>query len=281
MSAITPAKGLHTLLIDAQRILGGPSGRQRTAVAQQVQHKLLQLRSGRRCERCWLASAHCVCHQLQPLAPLQSVRRVFTVLSARELGSVANSCATFHAACPEHARWAVAGLPGEAWAEVEAAVASGALILFPSPGALPVRRANAGAERSISPLQASGPVDLVVPDGTWAEATQINLRLPAEAPRVVLTEAAAEGRGEAVAASVADAGADAVAVRSGGDLGTGPTEGLSSLQAIGRALSELGEGGGVEARLAGCQATADRAYWEQLAAAHVRSRRRVGVIRSG
>ena len=120
MSAITPAKGLHTLLIDAQRILGGPSGRQRAAVAQQVEHKLLQLRSGRRCERCWLASAHCVCHQLQPLAPLQSVRRVFTVLSARELGSVANSCATFHAACPEHARWAVAGLPGEAWAEVPA-----------------------------------------------------------------------------------------------------------------------------------------------------------------
>ena len=54
---------------------------------------------------------------------------------------------------------------------------------------------------------------------------------------------------------------------------------MSSLQAIGRALNQLGERDGaaqsVEDSLLRCQTVADKAYWEQLVAVHMCRRRQL------
>ena len=70
----------------------------------------------------------------------------------------------------------VCGLPGEAWQELEQTMRSGrALVLFPAADAKDV--AHAAAELGEASHAAGEPFDLVVPDGTWAQAKRINRKL--------------------------------------------------------------------------------------------------------
>ena len=108
-------------------------------------------------------------------------------------------------------------------------MASGeALVLFPSADAEPLRDvvaarqvgggveagfgADAGGTAEVEGVaEAEGavggrPVDLIVPDGSWLEATRINLQLPA-APRVRLAEAAEVEAAEATAETTTAAAA--------------------------------------------------------------------------
>ena len=141
------------LLADARRVLLSCTGSRLSTVqqaAQQVAHRLLELKARRRCERCWLASAQCVCSSLLAAAPLRHVRRIFTVVPPHELGNPASSIKLLHLAYPDNARWAVAGLPGKAWDELaEAMAGEAALVLFPSAEAEPLLRAARAAREAV------------------------------------------------------------------------------------------------------------------------------------
>lgn len=110
--------------------------------------------------------AHCVCNSCVPLELVPTVRRIYVYMHHKEVLLAVDTAKIILAAYPE-ARLVIAGLKGQpAEAEMRAALENGeAVVLFPS-------------EDAELASEVSGPVDLVVIDGTWEQAQKLHARLP-------------------------------------------------------------------------------------------------------
>jgi DTW domain-containing protein YfiP len=119
-----------------------------------------------RCEACGLHVPLCVCTSL----PRLDVRtRLTLVVHFKEARRPSNT-GRLALACLRHGRQVVFGArdapaPGPLW-EAETTPA----LLFPAPEAIPLDRYVASA---------TTPLTLIVPDGSWGQASRLRLRLPA------------------------------------------------------------------------------------------------------
>ena len=129
--------------------------------------------------------AHCVCNSCVPLELGPTVRRIYVYMHHKEVLLAVDTAKIILAAYPE-ARLVVAGLNGQpAEADMRAALENGeAVVLFP-------------ADDAALASEVSGPVDLVVIDGTWEQAQKLNARLPGKRAKLdeYIVDELAKGEG--------------------------------------------------------------------------------------
>lgn len=240
---------------DARRILErfgheparlAPALREPLAVAKSVLRSTDALLAPARCADCWLPKPACICAAVRASRePLRAVRRIFMVLHHRELGLTADTSRLLRLAFPSQVSLAVAGLPGVAWREVQESMESGrALVLFPAAGARAIAEAAADGSSGGSAR------DVIIPDGTWAQAKRINRKLGGGAALRV----------ELGGADVEQLGADRRGWQARGS--EGGWRRVATLEATRRALAALGEDADATQRIASAHRIAHRAYFE-------------------
>ncbi len=193
---------------------------------------------GLRCGRCRLHRALCVCALLPRL---ETRTRVVFILHRLEERKSTNT-GRLAALCLPNSEVVVRGDEASPGGPFAPAPGTRPLLLFPHPGAAPVARA-AGDDR---------PVTLVVPDGTWRQASKVRRRVPGLLGLPCVTPPPGPP--------------SCYRLRSEARAGD-----LSTLEAVARALGEL-EGGAVRAELERVFLIAvERALWARgrLDARHV------------
>ncbi|KAI2511121.1 DTW domain [Fragilaria crotonensis] len=179
-----------------------PLERESLGVARVLNTRLQALTRNKDCRRCWLQQKHCVCNECKPLEGvgvessllssqlvLPKVNRLFLLMHHKEIALHIDTAKLILAAFPETCRLVVGGLSGEyqeSMLEMEDSIAGGnCLILFPSEDALTfdaVERGEGDKSRCW---------DLIVIDGTWAQARKLHARYVKDnATHVQLSEGA-------------------------------------------------------------------------------------------
>lgn len=220
--------------------LGG-SQRESFGVAQNLHQRLSGLRKNNDCPRCWMQRAHCICKNCPPLGDnvLPQLNRIFLILHHKEVAMKVDTAKLIMAAFPYKCRLVVAGIAPEYQASMKelneameiSSSSKKCLVLFPDETAKSMHEIlvqdygqllhysnhndNDDSEEATSPSSGSRknnnsnnnkniyqPYDLIVLDGTWAQARKIHTKyiLPAKQGgprRVQLSESAVETLQEA------------------------------------------------------------------------------------
>ena len=178
-----------------------PLDRESLGVARVLNTRLQALAKNNDCRRCWLQQKHCVCNECKPLeatgdqsslpSVLPKVNRIFLLMHHKEIALHVDTAKLILAAFPKTCRLVVGGIAGEyqdSMTEMQDAMASGnCLILFPSENALTFDAVQHGE------LDKSQAWDLIVIDGTWAQARKLHSRYVKEGPtHVRLSDEAVE-----------------------------------------------------------------------------------------
>ena len=184
--------------------------REAVAVAHRLRSRLDAFYRNRDCPRCWMQRAHCVCASCPPLVPpgRLPVRRIFVLMHHKEICMCVDTAKLLLAAFPAPVGHLVVGGIGPEYqanmaAMLDSLSSTRCLVLWPSDDAVTVDelvRAQPILPGRKSPSEddevdddwndTDSSWDLVVIDGTWAQARKLHASLPAGAPRVRLSEAA-------------------------------------------------------------------------------------------
>lgn len=108
----------------------------------------------------------CVCASLPRLVVRTHLALVLHFKEARRPSNTGRLAL----ACLEHGRQVVFGARGDELPEISWAAGTSPVVLFPAADAAPLCEVAAAAP---------GPLTLVVPDGTWGQASRMRVRLPA------------------------------------------------------------------------------------------------------
>jgi tRNA-uridine aminocarboxypropyltransferase len=119
-----------------------------------------------RCEACGLHQPLCVCASLPRLAVRTHLTLVLHFKEARRPSNTGGLAL----ACLEHGRQVVFGARDSEPPDLSWAAGTSPVLLFPAVDAVPLGDFAAAAP---------GPLMLVVPDGTWGQASRMRVRLPA------------------------------------------------------------------------------------------------------
>ena len=161
--------------------------RESLGVARVLNTRLQALARNKDCRRCWLQQKHCVCNECKPLEGvdvesslpslqpvLPKVNRLFILMHHKEIALHVDTAKLILAAFPETCRLVVGGLAGEyqdSMLEMQDSIARGnCLVLFPSDDALTIDAIERGEQDK------SRCWDLIVIDGTWAQARKLHAR---------------------------------------------------------------------------------------------------------
>jgi DTW domain-containing protein YfiP len=177
--------------------------REALGVARHLNARLQSLRNNNDCPRCWLQRAHCICEQCPPIIHASSsggsssssrgnnsLNRIFLLMHHKEIAMKVDTAKLILAAFPEQCRLVVGGIGPEYQASMKELIqavteeTNKCLVLFPQDNAKSIAHirtedavirtedaANANYEDTTL-LQ----YDLVVLDGTWAQAGKLHSR---------------------------------------------------------------------------------------------------------
>lgn len=120
--------------------------------------------AGSRCERCRLHLGLCVC----PLLPRLETRTRLVLIMHRLEARKSTNTGRFAALCLANSQLVLRGDGERPDAPFVCDDGSRPLLLFPHPDAQPLAR----------PAAHEGPITLVVPDGTWRQASKVRKRVP-------------------------------------------------------------------------------------------------------
>ena len=213
------------------QILDLPSDqRESFGVAKNVGKRLRSLRKNDDCPRCWMQRYHCICEDCGPVAdcsdeasdapdildhsnsPLGSLKRIFLVVHHKEIGLKVDTAKLILAAFPFQCELVVGGIGPEHQESMKQMLESiqdskrMSLLLFPDETAetleeiVTKKRNTASAATPICESDSNDEeheYDLIVLDGTWAQARKFHSRYfpPSDSPslqRVKLSEASVE-----------------------------------------------------------------------------------------
>ncbi|KAJ1446746.1 DTW domain-containing protein [Pelagophyceae sp. CCMP2097] len=159
--------------------------RESVSIARVLRFRLDALRRNGDCRACWLHMAHCVCSMCLPLEEQKlddaGIGDIYCVLHHKEVGLVVDTAKLILAAYPTRAKIVVGGLDEQPNMDsMLASIAAGnALVLFPDDDAVSVEAVPAWT----APQRKR---DLIVLDGTWAQARKLHAALPQQAQRLKL-----------------------------------------------------------------------------------------------
>jgi DTW domain-containing protein YfiP len=156
-----------------------PQERESLGVARILEARLQALTRNKDCRRCWLQQKHCVCKKCQTLevdgCVLPKVKRLFLLMHHKEIALHVDTAKLILAAFPHTCRLVVGGIAAEyqdSMREMEEAIDSGScLVLFPTVDAVTFE----ALEHTYGQEKRDG-WDLVVVDGTWAQARKLHSR---------------------------------------------------------------------------------------------------------
>ncbi|CAJ1969354.1 unnamed protein product [Cylindrotheca closterium] len=213
--------------------LDGPQ-RESFGVAQNLHQRLSGLRKNNDCPRCWMQRAHCICQDCPPIststsAPLlPQLDRIFVIMHHKEIAMKVDTAKLILGAFPDKCRLVVAGIGPEYQAsmkelyeamELKSSANDGddnddnknCLVLFPDEnaksiqeilvqdyhGQLPNMSNDDDGSEVNEKMENYQPYDLIVLDGTWAQARKIHTKYIAPMEqggprRVQLSESAVE-----------------------------------------------------------------------------------------
>jgi DTW domain-containing protein YfiP len=199
---------LHQVETTVEKVLGRldtetdllelpPSDREAVGVARHLQERLQNLRRNQDCPRCWMQQAHCICAQCPPVSsmiPGDKVGRIFLVVHHKEIGMKIDTAKLILAAFPTQCRLVVGGIGPdyqESMKELQQAIQGDqCLVFFPDETA----KTFSEIKETTATTTAYKPWDVVVIDGTWAQARKLLTRyLPMDGDgprRVQLSEQA-------------------------------------------------------------------------------------------
>lgn len=121
-----------------------------------------------RCRLCRMLGRLCVC-PLVPQPPIRTRTRLLVVMHRAEDRKSTNT-GRLAAACLESSTIVVRGRKEDASAPIDLDPSTRPLLLFPFEDAVPLAE--------IAPSLRGEPVTLVVPDGTWRQASKVRKRVP-------------------------------------------------------------------------------------------------------
>jgi DTW domain-containing protein YfiP len=177
--------------------LPGPQ-REAVGIARNLNRRLQNLRRNNDCPRCWMQRAHCICAHCPPVMtmmralPTTAINRIFLILHHKEIGMKVDTAKLILAAFPHQCRLVVAGIGPEYQAsmrELEESIQqqqntttatataetnNHCLVLFPDDDALTFSEIMA----TQAPTNEQNTIswDVVVLDGTWAQARKMHSR---------------------------------------------------------------------------------------------------------
>ena len=189
--------------------------REAFGVATNVDKRLRSLRKNNDCPRCWMQRYHCICEDCGPVeddrtnSPLGGLKRIFLVVHHKEIGLKVDTAKLILAAFPFQCELVVGGIGPEHQLSMNKMLESvqdpnrTSLLLFPDETAntledivMKQRQACSRTESVPNNGNDEHEYDLIVLDGTWAQARKFHSRyFPLESPtlqRVKLSEASVE-----------------------------------------------------------------------------------------
>ena len=208
--------------------------REAVAVARRLRLRLDALARNGDCRRCWLQKAHCVCGSIPALSLERAsqslatchIRNIFVLMHHKEVGLAVDTSKIILAAFPPSLREAETSV-GKAWlvvggigrrdqpamdAMLHAMEGNRALVLFPTDDAVTFDRVKnfhdppatkivdahgeASGNRSIDDNDEGW--DVIVIDGTWAQAQKLHRSLPNSCRRVQLSSQAVSRLAESI-----------------------------------------------------------------------------------
>lgn len=193
----------HSHLQEKDDILTLPrQDREALGIARHLMERLQAFGRSQDCPKCWMQRAHCICNQCPPV-PLQNLplRRIFLVMHHKEIALKVDTAKLILAAFPQECRLVVAGIGPEyqdSMAELmEALQNSASLVLFPDENAVTYQELVGGSNESGGVHTTKIPDlgwDLIVLDGTWAQARKFYKRYFTDSParRVQLSDEAVQ-----------------------------------------------------------------------------------------
>ena len=161
--------------------------REALGVARHLNTRLKGLRKNQDCPRCWMQQAHCICQNC-PAIDFQAlqINRLFLLMHHKEIAMKVDTAKLLMAAFPEKCRLVVAGIGPdhqESMKEMLEAINNDkkeCLVLFPDDSAKPVaeiiqsQRHKNNLKNDDADFTLDKNMDLVVIDGTWAQARKIH-----------------------------------------------------------------------------------------------------------
>lgn len=155
--------------------------RESLGVARNLNKRLLALARNNDCRRCWLQRAHCVCEQCVSLEeanarPLRDkVHRIFLLMHHKEVCLGVDTAKLILSTFPESCRLVIGGISSEHQESMkefeEATKGNNCLVLFPTESARTFHQIH--HDQEVCPKDGW---DIVVIDGTWAQARKLHSR---------------------------------------------------------------------------------------------------------
>ncbi|KAG7353367.1 DTW domain containing protein [Nitzschia inconspicua] len=162
------------------------SKRESLAVARHLNKRLCALRRNKDCPRCWMQRKHCICGSCPPVdlevSAAPSLNRIFLLMHHKEIGLKIDTAKLILSSFPSKTRLVVAGIDAEyqdcmqemigAIGNVQSSTSQTrtCLLLFPDENAKTLEEI---VTISDSFQTAEQGYDLIVLDGTWAQARKI------------------------------------------------------------------------------------------------------------
>lgn len=174
-----------------------PAGREALGVARHLDRRLVDLRRNNLCPTCWMQRKHCICQQCKPvdtLLPKSKLGRIFLLMHHKEIGLKIDTAKLILASFPTKCRLVVGGIGPEyqdSMKELQQAMEQNnkqCLVLFPDDSAktfaeIVEQNHHGDSQQDVeSSTEDQESWDLIVIDGTWAQARKLNARyLPEQA----------------------------------------------------------------------------------------------------
>ncbi len=184
----------HSQLIQKDDILNLPGhAREAVGIARHLDTRLQAFRRNNDCPRCWMQRAHCICSQCPPVPIPAPIRRIFLIVHHKEIALKVDTAKLILAAFPQECRLVVGGIGPEyqdSMQEMLSAIEQAphrCLLLFPDETATTYEDLLEELRLDCSTKEDEDiGWDLIVLDGTWAQARKFSQRyFPEGGPRRV------------------------------------------------------------------------------------------------
>jgi DTW domain-containing protein YfiP len=163
-----------------------PAEREALGVARHLDRRLVNLRRNDDCPACWMQRKHCICQQCKPVdtLPKSKLGRIFLIMHHKEIGLKIDTAKLILASFPTKCRLVIGGIGPDyqnSMKEFQQALEQNkqCLVLFPDDSAKTfseIIEQNHHSQQDVQSNEGQESWDLIVIDGTWAQARKLNAR---------------------------------------------------------------------------------------------------------
>jgi DTW domain-containing protein YfiP len=163
-----------------------PAEREALGVARHLDRRLVNLRRNNDCPSCWMQRKHCICQKCKPVdtIPKSKLGRIFLLMHHKEIGLKIDTAKLILASFPTKCRLVVGGIGPDyqdSMKELQQALEQNkqCLVLFPDDSAktfAEIVEQNHHFQQDVESNEDQESWDLIVIDGTWAQARKLNAR---------------------------------------------------------------------------------------------------------